>query len=77
MICEKKIRSTNCLKAHLLCRLANEYEEKFTSNVNFWSRPPVSLNFSLGPGFHEAAFYSSGRHGLFPLLSHFRIIDNS
>ena len=58
MICEK-IRSTNYSKAHLLCRLANEYEENLPDFLKILSRPPVSLNCSKGHGFHEAAFYLS------------------
>ena len=61
----QKIRTIQHLKAHLLYRLAYEYEEMFTCFVKFWSRPPVSKDYSLGPEFHEVALYSSRNYGLF------------
>ena len=38
--------STNCSKAHLMCRLGNKCEEIILF-VKFWSQFPVSLNCSL------------------------------
>ena len=56
LICEKKIKTTNYSKAHLLCLLSSEYEEICICFVQFWSRRPVSLGCLQGTEFHYAAF---------------------
>ena len=57
---QKKIKTTNYSKAHLLYMLSSEYEEMFICFVQFWSRRPVSLGWVQGTEFHfYAAFKSS------------------
>ena len=74
---QKKIRTSNYTKAHLMYRKAFEYEEIFICFLKLRSRPHVSSNCSQGPEFPEAAFYSNRNYGLCTLLACVEIIFTS
>ena len=60
----KKIRTLQNSKAHLLYRLAYEYEEFFTG-ICFVKCWPLPQHVALKAKFHEAAFFPLKKYALF------------